>query len=316
MTDTEEGDAAEMLVSVIICTYDPAMYEHFLEAVESVQEQSYEPLEIVIVVDGTESIFRRVQQQFDSQDDILVRYNEENLGVSASRTLGAELASGEVVAFIDDDAIADSHWIETLANVYAENDVLAAGGKMTGKWIDDRPRHLPEEFNWLVGVSIPNFAEPGQEVRNTFESNISFRRDVFLKLGGYNPMFGPYAEAYSHSEGAELGHRLTCTYDRGVMYIPEAIVTHKVFPWRTELPWLLKRAFSQGCSKGRMEQMFSSDAGAEERRFLRQLLMTSVPRRFAQLIRHLDLLGLTQLVSLGVLTGTVGLGYFYAILRR
>jgi glycosyltransferase involved in cell wall biosynthesis len=315
VTDTDEGDAAEMLVSVIICTYDPAMYEHFLEAVESVQEQSYEPLEIVIVVDGTESIFKRVRQHFDSQDNILVQCNDENLGVSASRTRGAELASGEVVAFIDDDAIAESHWIATLADSYNKNDVLAAGGQMTGKWIDGRPRHLPEEFNWLVGVSFPDFAKPGEEVRNTFESNISFRRDVFLKLGGYNPMFGPNAESYSHSEGAELGHRLQRRYDRGVVYVPEAVVAHKVFTWRTELPWLLKRAFWQGYSKRRMEQMILSDVSAEERRFLRQLLTKSVPQRIAQLVREPDLPGLSQLTSLGVLTLSVGLGYFYGVLR-
>ena len=315
VTDTEEGDAADMLVSVIICTYDPAMYEHFLEAVESVQEQSYESVELVIVVDGTESIFKRAQQRFDSQDNVLVSCNSENIGVSASRTRGAELASGEVVAFMDDDAIADSQWIATLAEQYSEKDVLAAGGRMTGKWIDGRPRYLPEEFNWLVGVSFPNFARPGEEVRNTFESNISFRRDVFLNLGGYNPMFGPDAETYAHAEGAELGHRLQRTYDRGVVYVPEAVVAHKVFKWRTELPWLLKRAFWQGYSKRKMEQMVLSDVGAEERRYLRQLLAKSVALRVVKLVRRPNLTTLTQLVSIGLLTATVGMGYGYGIIR-
>ena len=70
VTDTEEGDAADMLVSVIICTYDPAMYEHFIEAVESVQGQSYEPLETVIVVDGDAELYHRVADRYQGMTDI------------------------------------------------------------------------------------------------------------------------------------------------------------------------------------------------------------------------------------------------------
>jgi hypothetical protein len=65
-----------------------------------------------------------------------------------------------------------------------------------------------------------------------------------------------------------------------------------------------------------MKQLVSDAGRAEEGRFLRQLLTKSVPRRVAQLIREPDLTRMTQLVAIGVLTVTVGLGYFYAILSR
>jgi hypothetical protein len=66
----------------------------------------------------------------------------------------------------------------------------------------------------------------------------------------------------------------------------------------------------------RVGQLVSNWTRAEESRFLRQLETVSVPRRVAGLVREPDLSKLTQLIGLGLLTVTVGLSYFYAMLRR
>jgi len=64
-----------------------------------------------------------------------------------------------------------------------------------------------------------------------------------------------------------------------------------------------------------LKQLVQTEAWRTEGRFLQQLLTRSVPRRVAQLVRRPKWIGLTQLVSFGVLTLSVGLGYLYGVLR-
>ncbi|ARS90813.1 glucosyl-dolichyl phosphate glucuronosyltransferase [Natrarchaeobaculum aegyptiacum] len=300
-----------MQVSVVVCTYAPERYDDFVEAVESVLEQTYDSLEVVLVVDGTEEVYEQVQSDFGALENVVTHCNDENRGVSASRTTGAELASGDVVAFIDDDAIAEPNWAAELVAVYESTDALAVGGRMVGEWLAGRPWFLPEEFYWLVGVTYPGFAEDGAEVRNTFESNISFRRDVFLELGGFDPDLGPTADEYSHSEGAEIGARLRATYGRGVVYTADAVVRHKVFEHRIQFSWLCKRAFEQGQSKRAMERRDAASAG-EEYGYLRMLFTQHVPRRIRQLLQSPSSAAVVQFLMMFVFTLIVGVGYVHS----
>jgi len=115
-------------VSVVICTYTLDMYEHFREAADSILNQTHDDVELVVVVDGTSEVYNRVEENYGHRDDAIVSCNDKNLGLLASRNRGAELATGDAVAFIDDDAIADEVWIERLVRAYEEEEVIAAGG--------------------------------------------------------------------------------------------------------------------------------------------------------------------------------------------
>jgi GT2 family glycosyltransferase len=291
------------------------MHEHLHEAVESLQKQSYEPLEIVIVVDGNLQLFRRVENIYGDIAGITEVVTETNLGLSGARNVGIKHARGEVVAFIDDDALADPRWIKELVHVYQTTDAIAVGGAMTPIWVAGEPSFLPREFYWLVGVTPPGFAAPGEEVRNTFGSNISFRRAVFDTIGGFNESLGRSGSGLGQGEETEFCARMRANLGKGVIYAPRAMVGHKVFAWRKKRRWLLARAFWHGYSKRAMERLVSTSARAEEGRYLRLLLTKSMPQRVAQLVRGPDLTGLAQLVSLGILTLAVGLGYLYGVLR-
>ncbi|MFB6084993.1 MAG: glycosyltransferase, partial [Halorientalis sp.] len=142
-----------MQVSVVLCTYSPDMFEHFREAADSVLAQTYDDVELVVVVDGDESVHSRVREAYGDVDRVTTHCNDENRGLLESRNRGVELASGDVVAFIDDDAIADERWIEELVATYERRDALAAGGKMVPEWVAGKPDFLPAEFYWLVGVT-------------------------------------------------------------------------------------------------------------------------------------------------------------------
>jgi glycosyltransferase involved in cell wall biosynthesis len=301
-----------MKVSVVVCTYSLDTYDAFTEAVESVLSQTYDDVELVVVVDGNRSLYDRIIEAYGS---LTVHLNEENVGLSESRNRGVERASGDVIAFLDDDAVADERWVEELVSVYESRDAIAVGGKMVGQWVAGKPSFLPEEFYWLVGVTHRGFAEPGQEVRNTFGSNISFRREVFEEIGEFDPELGRRGSLNIQAEETIFCVLMCEQYGHGVVYNPDAVVAHKVFDYRTEPKWLVERAFWQGYSKRVMEQLIE-EGSDNETAFLKQLLGEFVPSRCKNLIRSPTAPKLLQLLSIVVFTVAVGLGYGYGIGRE
>ncbi|WP_144920769.1 glucosyl-dolichyl phosphate glucuronosyltransferase [Halorubrum salsamenti] len=304
-----------MKVSVVLCTYTLDMYDHFREAADSVLAQTHDDVELVVIVDGTPEVYERVVDEYGDRDDIVIECNDENVGLLESRNRGAEIASGDVVAFIDDDAIADEGWVERLVRAYEEEDAIAAGGKMTPEWVAGKPSFLPEEFYWLIGVTHRGFADGPGEVRNTFGSNISFRADVFAELGGFDTdIGGRKGDANLQGGETELCARMREEYGRGVWYDPEAEVAHKVFEYRTEFRWLVDRAFWQGYSKRAMES-FVDDESGEEDEFIQMLLTESAPRRLRNIVGSFPMVSLLQFFVLCLLTASVGLGYIFGIVR-
>jgi len=208
-------------VSVVVCTYTLDMYEHFREAADSVLAQTHDDVELVVIVDGTPEVYEQVVDDYGDREDVVIKCNDENVGLLESRNRGAAIASGDVVAFIDDDAIADEAWVERLVRAYEEEDAIAAGGKMTPAWVAGKPSFLPEEFYWLIGVTHRGFADGPGEVRNTFGSNISFRADVFAELGGFDVDIGGRKGDKNLQGGeTELCARMREAYGQGCGTIP------------------------------------------------------------------------------------------------
>jgi glycosyltransferase involved in cell wall biosynthesis len=303
-----------MKVSVVVAEHTLDMYGEFQDAVESVFAQTHDDVELVVVVDGPEDVYERAMADYGDRDDVVVHLNDENQGLLVSRNNGAKAATGDVVAFLDDDAVADERWVEELVATYEAHGALAAGGRMVPEWVAGEPAFIPEEFYFLIGATYRGFGDgvdTPAEVRNTNGSNISFRRDVFLDLDGFDPTIGGRKGDRNLQGGeTELCERLRVEYGDGVRYNPDAVVAHKIYDYRTELRWLLDRAFWQGYSKRGMETL-APDSGDEESEFLRQLAFEFVPRRLRSLVTEPSAAKLQQLLALVVLTPMVGLGYLY-----
>jgi glycosyltransferase involved in cell wall biosynthesis len=304
-----------MKVSVVLCTYSPDRYDDFREAADSTLAQTYDDTELVVVVDGQESVYERVRDDYGTEAAVRVHCNAENLGLLESRNRGAELADGDVVGFIDDDAVADERWVEELVRSYEAQDAEAVGGKMTPIWVAGEPSFLPEEFYWLVGVTHRGFADGPGYVRNTFGSNISFRRDVFLDLGGFDSDIGGRKGDRNLQGGeTELAARLREELDGSLYYNPDAEVGHKVFEYRTELEWLLSRAFWQGYSKRAMEVLVP-ESSDEEAQFLGDLLLKYMPDRLRNAVTRPSRDEAEKFVMLLVFTASVGIGYLYGFIK-
>ena len=104
--------ARDVFISIVICTHRSERYEDFEEAVNSLLSQSYNNLEIIVVVDGNKELYDKIQKSGIEVDKI--RLNEKNLGLSESRNKGIKEAKGDIIAFFDDDAVADEDWLKEL----------------------------------------------------------------------------------------------------------------------------------------------------------------------------------------------------------
>ncbi|RQG92068.1 glucosyl-dolichyl phosphate glucuronosyltransferase [Natrarchaeobius chitinivorans] len=301
-----------MKVSAVVCTYAMERYDVFSECVDSVLAQTYDPLEVVVVVDGNEAVFDRVREDYGDLEDVVLRCNDENQGISYSRTRGAEIATGDVVAFIDDDAVAEPDWIAELARVYEGTDAIAVGGHAKPDWVTEKPEFFPAEFYWLVGCDERGMGEHMDELRNTYGSNISFRRDVFLNVGGYDENTGRKGDRHIQAHEAPVCIRMANAYGKGVIYNKQAVVNHKLFDYRGEFRWLVFRSFWQGYSKRIMDLLLPEAAG-DKNEYLKQLLLEFVPSRMASVARRPSLSKLKQFGAIFVFTAAVGFGYLYGL---
>ena len=309
-----------MFVSVIVCTCRSDDYENVLDVVASLLNQTYPEIEIIIVVDGNEGLRKKIATIYNTQDNIQVIASEESIGASGARNLGIRRARGDIIAFLDDDTVTEKRWIEDMINTYQKNDAIAVAGTVLPIWLTKKPDYLPEELYWLVGLTYEGFTKEGvTHVRNALGPNMSFKREVFEKVGSFNQDFGFARKGASYIQGEEpeFALRMQNTLGKGVIYNPNLIVYHKVPEWKTRLRILLRRAFYQGYSKALLKKLSCSPKPlAPEESYLKDLLLKYIPRRIRRVFLWFEPLAeMKQLLVLLVSILAVGLGFVYGQLR-
>jgi hypothetical protein len=148
-----ENDAEQTSISVVVCAYTGDRWDALLRAVESILGQRFPPLETVVVIDHDDLLLARARERFGAEDHIRILENVRGPGLSGARNTGLSSARGEVVAFLDDDAEAESDWLERLAAHYEEPTVLGVGGAIEPAWAAGRPKTFPPELDWIVGCT-------------------------------------------------------------------------------------------------------------------------------------------------------------------
>jgi GT2 family glycosyltransferase len=279
-------------------------------------KQTHRETEIIIVVDGNEELHKKIVAGYGSNEAIKAVLLKQNMGLCAARNAGIRAAQGNAIAFLDDDAVAERTWVENLVDTYEKFDAISVGGKVLPIWVSGKPDYLPEELYWLVAITHEGFAEEKAiEVRNTFGPNMSFKQEVFEKIGVFNQDFG-FAKrgiSYIQAEEAEFSLRMKQKLGKGVMYNPEAIVYHKIPPSKVKMKMLLKRAFYQGYSKALLRKLNpSADPIATERSYLKSLLLKYIPRRIKRIYYVSELKKLSILVAS---ITSVGLGFVYGYIK-
>lgn len=301
-----------MRVSVVVPTYSMDRFDDFCECVEAVLNQSYDNIETVVIVDGNDAVLDRAREAFGEAEEVVIYGSTEDAGPISRANMGAVQASGELLVLTDDDAVPEEDWIESLVDAYERHDAKAVGGRIEPVWVDGKAEFIPEEFYFLIGATHRGFPQEEKVVRNTFGANLGFNRDMYLHLGGIKQ--GGIDPSQVQGRETELCARMNRIYDTGVIYTPDAVVHHKIYEYRTEMGWLLRRAFWQGYSKRAMAKLVPDSAG-EESTQLRRLLFRFIPGRIRGLLTEPSKRKLAQLLTLLLLLAATGLGFVYGLIR-
>ncbi len=274
-------------ISVVICAYTLERWENLEHAVESVLAQTRPAIETIVVIDGNDELAGRAHEAFT---DVLVLPNAHEPGLSGGRRTGSERARGDVVAFIDDDAIADPDWLEQLSGVYADPNVLGAGGVIEPLWEEPPPRWFPAEFNWVVGCTYAGMPVTRGRVRNPIGANMSVRAAVLARTGAFDPRLGrvPGSKAVSGAaEETEFCVRASQLHPGHYwIYEPRARVRHSVPPQRASWRYFMRRCVVEGTAKAMLAHVAGADDGLRtERRYVRSVLPRAVLRDLAAGLR-------------------------------
>jgi GT2 family glycosyltransferase len=295
-------------VSVIICSYAEERWDLLMGALDSVRGQTLPPQQTIVVVDYNMDLYKRLI--FTVPDAVIVE-NTGPKGLSGARNTGAGVATAEIVAFLDDDAEAAPDWLERLAALYDDPDVLAVGGRVAPRWEAGRPRHFAEELDWIVGCTYRGMPKVATEVRNVIGANMSFRAEVLNRVGGFNTALGRQDAIPLGCEETELCIRAVIGAPGSrVVYEPAALVHHHVPAHRGTLKYMLSRSWSEGISKAQVSRVVGHKrALGPERRYVRRVLPRAVFCGVRDWIRGKDSAGLGRAGAVIAVLASTASGY-------
>ncbi len=261
-------------VSVVICAYTDQRWDALVEAVASVQAQEPSPHEVVVVIDHNNDLRRRAIHELPRAR---VFANEEDRGLSGARNTGVRHATGEIVAFLDDDARARPGWLRELTPAFEDPTVIGAGGLAVPAWESRAPSWIPSEFLWVVGCSYRGLPPTLAEIRNPIGANMAFRRTVLERVGGFTDGIGRVGRTPLGCEETELSIRARTATGGRIVQMPAATVEHRVSPDRTRWRYFRRRCWSEGLSKAVVSRSVGSNAALErERTYVKVTLPTGV----------------------------------------
>src|SRR5690349_15793345 len=113
-------------VSVVVCTHTDRRLELLVECVDSLTANQPPPDEIVVVVDSNPNLHARLPARLPATVTVLAN---DGAGVSEARNTGIAATGGEIIAFIDDDAVAEPDWLAHLIAPYDDPTIVATGGR-------------------------------------------------------------------------------------------------------------------------------------------------------------------------------------------
>jgi len=238
------------MISVIVCTLNRA--DQLQEMLRSffVQTFSTSTYELIIVDNASTDITPEVVKHFLSQN---VRYfREQTRGLSHARNRALEVARGDILAFLDDDVLVSSDYLQEIAKTF-ESEADIVGGRAILKFLDTPPSWLRGYFRNVLsevdlGVSPIWLENPDR----LYGVNLAFRRDTLEKYGPFPTHLGRSGLELLAGEETVVLARALASGTR-VLYAPGVQVKHVIGPERMRWDYFAKCEFGRGRSSVLLE---------------------------------------------------------------
>lgn len=188
----DEPLPSPLRVSVVICT--AGRRKTLPATLEALGRQTYPHFEVILAVGPSKDGTLEYAQSLPN-----VRVTRvDALNMSRSRNVGIRAAAGDIVAFIDDDACADPHWLKDIVNVFEREgpSCAAVGGTTVIESHPTRPLqfrygqcHLHSGVDCIRLETNPTAHPDGPWFPYLHGTDMAFRRDVLIQLGGFDEQF-------------------------------------------------------------------------------------------------------------------------------
>ncbi|HEU5063728.1 MAG TPA: glycosyltransferase family 2 protein [Solirubrobacterales bacterium] len=284
--------------SVVVSTYDDKRFDELSACIEGLEAQVRSPLETIVVVDHNEALLERVRNAFPAVEAIP---NQRPRGLAGARNSGIDVAAGEIVAFVDDDARPEPEWLQEIEACFEQPAAVGAGGALLPRWEGPEPAWFPREFYWVFGCSYTGLPEKLGPIRNPIGANMAVRTEVLREVGGFREGGGEGAAdapseirargvvraAGNIPDDTDLAIRVKQRLPEAVwLYQPSARVLHTVTAERTTLSYFLRRCYEEGVGKANLSRVVGADEGlSSERRHLLEVLPLGVLRGIRDALR-------------------------------
>lgn len=301
------------LISVIITSYTMERLQDVCELLDSLKRQTYPHLEIIFVAEGSQDFFGRVEAHGKglSFDRFKTLFNHGQPGLSEARNVGIEAARGELIAFLDDDAVATPEWAEQTVRTYQDESIVGVCGPAIPLWEDPSMSWVPREFYWLISCTGWMDWNTLTDVRNAWGHNMSFRRDAFVKGGLFDGRYGYHRGPFA--EDVEFSLRAKKATGGRIVYNPETEVYHHVHKYRFGWQFIKDRSFWIGRSRGMIRKVYGQSEASEDLLTadyqLVGRIVTRVPFRILKGLFTQPSVALQQLRLVSISSFFLGLGF-------
>ena len=259
-------------LSLIIATYNRA--QSLLRTLRSVVSQSAAPelWECIVVnnnsTDNTAEVFACFAAE--NQDFDLKMVTETKQGLSNARNCGITASVGEYVAIVDDDETLESSYIESYIEFFDSfPTAMAAGGAVRAEYESHRPRWMSHYTERMIAnpIDLDVVVTLFPSSRVPAGGNMAFRREIFDRVGLFNPRLGRNGQSLIGGEENDLFARLRAAGEL-LYFVPNAAIYHHIPDAKLTDEYFDRLSYNVGRSKALRAQSDEelSELMASERR--------------------------------------------------
>lgn len=246
----------DIRLSIIIPTRN--RYNSLIKTLESICQQNLKvtDFEVIVIDNGSVDKTNEIQNQYTGKFNHFIYFYDDTPGLLTGRHKGAELSSGDILSFIDDDVELNNNWLNAVKETLDKNaDIHFVTGPCLPKyesyppeWINAFEQSTPYGGTMCTWLSLIDLGDKEIIVDATyvFGLNFSIRKKSFLELGGFHPdcipshlqKFQGDGETGLSIKGNEKGYT--------ALYSPKVMLYHLVPKEKMTVNYFEKRAFYNG----------------------------------------------------------------------
>ncbi|MBU9764892.1 glycosyltransferase [Mycobacterium sp. TNTM28] len=291
-------------LSIVICCFTSLRRAQLTDAVASALSQRAPGDQVIVVVDHNDVLHADLRATLD--DEVVLTTNGFQRGLSGARNTGIELARGDVVVFLDDDARLQPGALDAVRQAFVDETVVSIGGAVEACWqTGAAPNWFPAEFGWVIGCDYRGLPAHGAPIRNPIGAAMAVRHDALIRIDGFSTRLGRVGHLPAGCEETLMGVLLHQQYP-GCRIIRDTDfrVTHEVSAERATGRYFARRCYQEGRSKAALTRMSGQRAAlSSERSYTARVLTTGLWHSRRNPVRALALIGGFALTTTGFVVG-------------